>query len=158
MPPDEQRPPGRPIGLQLALTAKSVGMAFNAALQAQGGSVPVWLILNALTLEELETQLDLARSLGIEGPTLTRHLDNLEEAGLVERRRSDEDRRAVRVALTPAGRTAHRSMRGQVIGFNQRLLRGISEDEQAQLRDLLDRLGANAGEAGGARSGSPGAA
>src|SRR6478735_1699630 len=138
------RPAGRPIGLEVTRTAKAVGMAFNAALQAEGGSVPVWLILNALTHEKLATQLDLARSLGIEGPTLTRHLDNLEEAGLVERRRSDEDRRAVRVALTPAGRTAHRSMRGQGIGFNERLLRGISEDEQAQLRDLLDRLGANA--------------
>src|SRR6478609_9193863 len=140
MSPDEPRPPGRPLGLQLALTAKSVGMAFNAALQAQGGSVPVWLILNALTLEELETQLDLARSLGIEGPTLTRHLDNLEEAGLVVRQRSEEDRRAVRVGLTPAGEAAYASLLGEVAGFNRRLLDGISEGEQAQLRDLLGRL------------------
>src|SRR5262249_60243564 len=82
MPPDPQRPPGRPIGLQLALTAKTVSMSFNAALQAHGGSVPVWLILNALTHENLATQLDLARSLRIEGPTLTPPLHNLEEAGL----------------------------------------------------------------------------
>ena len=142
MPPDE-RPPGRPIGLQLALTAKTISMAFNAALQTQGGSVPVWLILNALTHERLATQVDLARSLGIEGPTLTRHLDNLEEAGLVERRRSDEDRRAVRVALTTSGEAAYRSMRGEVIAFNDRLLRGISGAEEDQLRDLLERLGAN---------------
>ena len=153
MPPDEQRPPGRPIGLQLALTAKTVSMAFNAALQAQGGSVPVWLILNALTHEKLATQLDLARSLGIEGPTLTRHLDNLEEAGLVERRRSDEDRRAVRVGLTPAGAAAYTTLRVAVAAFNEQLLTAISEDEQAQLRDLLERLGANAGEAVPARPG-----
>jgi len=145
MPPDE-RPPRRPIGLQLALTAKTVSMAFNAALQAHGGSVPVWLILNALTHERLATQVDLARSLGIEGPTLTRHLDNLEEAGLVERRRSDEDRRAVRVALTPSGEAAYTSLRVAVGAFNDRLLEGISEAEQAQLRELLERLGANAGE------------
>lgn len=153
MPPDEQRPPGRPIGLQLALTAKTVGMAFNAALQAQGGSVPVWLILNALTHEKLATQLDLARALGIEGPTLTRHLDNLEEVGLVERRRSDEDRRAVRVALTPAGVAQYASLRVAVAAFNERLLAGVSDDEQAQLRELLDRLAANTGEAVAAGSG-----
>src|SRR5689334_23484018 len=131
------KPEGLPTGLKLAVTSKAVSAAFNAALSAEGGSIPVWLILSSLKHTPWPTQLDLARSLGIEGPTLTRHLDNLEEAGLVERRRSDEDRRAVRVALTPAGRTAHRSMRGEVIGFNQRLLRGISDAEQAQLRDLL---------------------
>jgi MarR family transcriptional regulator for hemolysin len=152
MPPDE-RPPGRPIGLQLALTAKAVSMSFNAALQTQGGSVPVWLILNALTHERLATQVDLARSLGIEGPTLTRHLDNLEEAGLVERRRSDEDRRAVRVALTPSGEAAYTSLRVAVGAFNDRLLEGISEAEQAQLRELLERLGANAGEGVSVRPG-----
>ena len=144
MPPDE-RPPRRPIGLQLALTAKTVSMAFNAALQTQGGSVPVWLILNALTHERLATQVDLARSLGIEGPTLTRHLDNLEEAGLVVRQRSAEDRRAVRVGLTPAGEAAYASLLGEVAGFNRRLLDGISEGEQAQLLDLLGRLRANVG-------------
>jgi MarR family transcriptional regulator for hemolysin len=141
----EGRPAGRPIGLEVTRTAKAVGMAFNAALQVQGGSVPVWLILNALTHEKLATQLDLARSLGIEGPTLTRHLDNLEEAGLVERRRSEEDRRAVRVALTPAGEAAYASLLGEVAGFNRRLLDGITDDEQAQLRDLLGRLRANLG-------------
>ena len=143
------RPAGRPIGLEVTRTAKAVGMAFNAALQVQGGSVPVWLILNALTHEKLATQLDLARSLGIEGPTLTRHLDNLEDAGLVERRRSEEDRRAVRVALTPAGEAAYASLLGEVAGFNRRLLDGISDDEQAQLRALLGRLRANVGNGDG---------
>ena len=52
------RSAGRPIGLEVTRTAKAVGMAFNAALQVQGGSVPVWLILNALTHEKLATQLD----------------------------------------------------------------------------------------------------
>src|SRR4051812_16308448 len=139
------RPAGRPIGLEVTRTAKAVGMAFNAALQVHGGSVPVWLILNALTHERLATQLDLARSLGIEGPTLTRHLDNLEESGLVERRRSEEDRRAVRVAVTPAGEAAYASLLGEVAGVNRRLLDGISAEEQAQLRDLLGRLRANVG-------------
>jgi MarR family transcriptional regulator for hemolysin len=128
-------------------------MSFNAALQTHGGSVPVWLILNALTHERIATQVDLARSLGIEGPTLTRHLDNLEEAGLVERRRSDEDRRAVRVALTPSGEAAYTSLRVAVGAFNDRLLEGISEAEQAQLRELLERLGANAGEGVSVRPG-----
>jgi len=113
----------------------------------------VWLILSSLKHGRPSTQLELARSLDIEGPTLTRHLDNLEEAGLVERRRSDEDRRAVRVALTPSGEAAYMSLRVAVGAFNDRLLEGISDPEQAQLRELLERLGANAGEGVSARPG-----
>ena len=74
------KPQGTPIGLKLATTSKAVSAAFNAALAAEGGSVPVWLILSSLKHDRWSTQLDLARSLGIEGPTLTRHLDNLERA------------------------------------------------------------------------------
>jgi len=63
------------------MTAKAVGAAFNTALAAEGGSVPTWLILNALRHGQWTAQLDLARALGIESPTLTRHLDNLEQSG-----------------------------------------------------------------------------
>ena len=62
------RPRGTPIGRKLALTAKAVGTAFNAALAAEGGSAPTWLILTALKHGQWTAQLDLARSLGIESP------------------------------------------------------------------------------------------
>ena len=74
------RPQGTPLGRKLATTSKAVGTAFNAALGEAGGSVPVWLILSSLKHGRPSTQLELARSLDIEGPTLTRHLDNLEQA------------------------------------------------------------------------------
>src|SRR3954471_1825049 len=96
-------PRGTPIGRKLAMTAKVVGTAFNAALVAEGGSAPSWLILNALRQGEWTAQLDLARALGIESPTLTRHLDNLERNGLVVRRPSETDRRAGAVRLAPTG-------------------------------------------------------
>ncbi len=102
-----------PVGRKLATTAKAVGSAFNAALAAEGGSVPVWLILNSIKHGRWSTQLDLARSLDIEGPTLTRHLDNLEGSGLVARQRSESDRRAFRVELTAAGERPTRACSGR---------------------------------------------
>lgn len=125
------------------MTAKAVSGTFNAALAAEGGSVPVWLILNALRHDRWTAQLDLARALGIESPTLTRHLDNLEQNGLVVRRQSEADRRAVRVELTAAGEEAHQRMLAAVIVFNRRLQAGIGRDELQQLDALLDRLAEN---------------
>jgi MarR family transcriptional regulator for hemolysin len=137
------KPTGTPIGLQLARTAKTVSRAFSDALAAVGGSVPTWLILTSLKGEAWPAQHQLARSLGIEGPTLTRHLDGLEQAGLVTRSRDPNDRRAVRVELTDAGNAKHAELLQAVIAFNRRLRSGLSDDEIEELRALLARLEQN---------------
>lgn len=137
------RPEGTPIGRKLAMTSKTVSQAFNAALAAEGGSAPTWLALNALKQARWSTQLDLARALGIEGPTLTRHLGNMEQAGFVVRTRSADDRRAIRVELTEAGDAAYERMLQAVIAFNRRLQAGLTRDDLRQLDQLLTRLAAN---------------
>jgi MarR family transcriptional regulator, transcriptional regulator for hemolysin len=96
-------PATAPIGLAVSATAKVLSRAFDAELAAAGGSQPTWLIVLALKQRRWRTQRELAATVGIEGPTLTHHLDGLEKAGLIERSRDLEDRRAVRVELTPAG-------------------------------------------------------
>jgi MarR family transcriptional regulator for hemolysin len=137
------RPHGTPIGLQLALTSKAVARAFNAALAEVGGSLPMWLVLTSLRDSDPRTQLDLARAVGVEGPTLTRHLDTFEEAGLVERHRDTGDRRAVRVELTDAGVQQHGELLKAAIAFNAKLTAGLSEAQLKQLADGLTRLEQN---------------
>ena len=140
------RPNGPPLGLLLATTSKAVGRAFNNALAENGGSIPIWLILNALKTEPRRSQLDLARAVGIEGPTLTRHLDGMEQAGLVRRQRGAPDRRAVQVELTRAGHALHARLLKAVITFNQRLRAGLSGEDEGTLRSLLHQLQDNVGE------------
>jgi MarR family transcriptional regulator for hemolysin len=137
------KPTGTPIGLQLANTSKAVGRAFNDRLAEAGGSVPVWLILSSLKSNERRTQLDLARAVGIEGPTLTRHLDGLEENGIVRRVRDGSDRRAVRVELTAEGERLFQTLRQAVIAFNRDLTSGLTDTELERVRKTLDRLEQN---------------
>jgi MarR family transcriptional regulator, transcriptional regulator for hemolysin len=148
------RPDGPPIGLLLAATSKAVGRAFNHALAESGGSIPIWLILNALKSQPRRSQLHLARAVGIEGPTLTRHLDGLETAGLVRRRRGGVDRRAVQVELTRSGHSLHGRLLKTVIAFNQQLRAGLSSDELETLRTLLNQLQANVQERESAATGT----
>lgn len=138
-----------PIGAQLARASKRVSRAFGDALASAGGSVPMWLILTSLRGEPWPAQRELARSLGIEGPTLTRHLDALEAAGLVVRRPAANDRRAVQVELSEAGRRKHDDLRGAVIAFDRRLRSGLSDEEIATLGALLGRLEENIGPSAG---------
>jgi MarR family transcriptional regulator, transcriptional regulator for hemolysin len=144
------RPDGPPIGLLLAATSKAVGRAFNSALAESGGSISSWLILNALKSEPRRSQLDLARAVGIEGPTLTRHLDGMERAGLVKRHRGEVDRRAIQVELTRAGHQLHARLLKRVISFNQQLRTGLSADDLEALRRLLGQLQENVSERGSA--------
>ena len=136
-------PKSTPIGLHLANTSKTVGRAFNDRLASAGGSVPVWLILSSLKSDERRSQLELARAIGIEGPTLTRHLDGLEESGIVQRVRDGADRRAVRVELTEEGERLFMTLRQAVIAFNRELTAGVTETELERVRKTLARLGQN---------------
>jgi MarR family transcriptional regulator for hemolysin len=142
--PTSRREP-LPIGRQLHLTHKAVAQAFNAALSETGGSISTWLILSALTWDQWHTQHDLAAALGIEGPTLTRHLDGLESAGFVVRVRDEADRRALRVETTEAGRELHERLHKVAKAFDRQLRKGVSDDEVDELRRLLLRLEENAG-------------
>jgi MarR family transcriptional regulator for hemolysin len=139
------RPRRTPIGLQLARTSKRVGRAFNDVLADAGGSLPVWLILSTLRGRAHASQHELARAIGIEGPTLTRHLDQLQAGGLVRRVPHPDDRRALLVEPTEAGVELHARLLEVVIAFNRSLTSGLSHDDLEALRRTLGVLEANVG-------------
>jgi MarR family transcriptional regulator for hemolysin len=138
------RPLSDPIGLQTSRTAKALSRAFDDALVAAGGSLPVWLVLVALKGRQFDAQRELAGAVGIEGPTLTHHLNRMEAAGLVTRTRDPENRRVHRVALTAEGDAMFDQLRRAAGNFDRRLRRGMTDDEVVVLRGLLERLRRNA--------------
>lgn len=139
MPPARQQP----IGLALAGTAKRISRAFDDTLAEAGGSRPVWLILLALKVQPPQTQRELAAAVGIEGATLTHHLDAMQRAGLVTRERMPENRRVQRVALTEDGERTFLRLRDAAMRFDTRIRAGLSDADVDRLRELLERLETN---------------
>lgn len=133
-------PATEPIGLQLTRTAKAVSRAFDEALGEVGGTLPTWLILVSLKGQQHGAQRDIAAAVGVEGPTLTHHLNRLEDQGLVRRSRDPDNRRVHRVVLTEAGEAAFFRMLGAVQAFNRRLQAGLSERQLTVLEQTLGRL------------------
>lgn len=136
-------PATAPIGVVLARTAKTAGRAFDQALAAAGGSQPVWQILISLKTRPVANQRELADAVGIQGATLTHHLNGMEAAGLVTRRRDPENRRVHLVTLTPEGEQLFLRLASAAIAHDERMRKGLSDAEIAQLADLLHRLAAN---------------
>ena len=85
---------------------------------------------------------DVATAEGVSAPTATRIVGALEKTGLVARADDAEDRRATRVALTPAGRAALRRIRTNRTAFMQQRLERLDESDIAVLRAALPVLAA----------------
>jgi MarR family transcriptional regulator for hemolysin len=103
----------------------------------------VWLILLALKTQLPQTQRELAAAVGIEGATLTHHLDAMQRAGLIKRDRLPENRRVQRVELTKDGERAFLRLREAAVEFDARIRTGLSDADVDRLRELLATLAAN---------------
>jgi MarR family transcriptional regulator for hemolysin len=136
-------PAQQPIGLVLTRTSRAVSRAFDERLAAAGGSLPIWLILLSLQTRALGSQSELAEAVGIRGATLSHHLDGMEAAGLVTRRRDPASRRTSLVEVTDAGAVLFARLREAAVAHDQRLRAGLTDADVARLADLLDRLATN---------------
>ncbi|CAG4910120.1 MarR family winged helix-turn-helix transcriptional regulator [Paraburkholderia gardini] len=90
---------------------------------------------------------ELAREYGIDASAVTRLIDRLEKRGLLTRVRSCEDRRVVRLALTPEGQAMAARMPAIFNGTLDRLLAGFTPEEVGFLKSMLRRALANSGDA-----------
>jgi MarR family transcriptional regulator, transcriptional regulator for hemolysin len=136
-------PSAMPIGLHLSRVAKSVSTAFEAALAAAGGSLPAWLILLNLKLNQSANQRQLADAVGIREATLTHHLAGMERLGLITRERDPDNRRTQLLALTAEGEAMFIALREAAVAFDRRLRRGLTAEQVAALAAGLDHLAAN---------------
>src|SRR5580704_11376571 len=139
-------PPRSPIGLQLARATKVVSGAFDDALAAAGGSLPVWLVLLSLKTRQPDNQRELAEAVGIQEATLTHHLNAMAAQGLLTRDRDPSNRRVHQVRLTSRGEEAFLRLRTAAVEFDRRLRAGIRDGELEGLDRILQRLSANVTE------------
>lgn len=133
------------IAPELRLAAKESRAFFEDELAKSGATFATWTILAALRLEGPMIQRGLARYLGIEGPTLSRHLEAMERRDLVSRTRDGADRRAAVVALTEEGDSRFEEIESVALRSQAQMLRGLSDADVRRLSELLERIRRNVG-------------
>lgn len=115
----------------------------DAALSEHGVRVGQHFVLEQLWREDGLAPGELAKRIGVETPTVTRAVQRMEAAGLAKREPDLEDARLVRVRLTGRGK----ELEGVVPGILERVwdeaLVGFSEEERAQLRQMMERVRSN---------------
>ena len=83
---------------------------------------------------------ELARAAGVSAPTATRMLDGLQARGLVTRERCADDRRAVRLTLTGAGRDAVVAAQQRRAARRRAVYERLAPEERRAAAKVLARL------------------
>lgn len=121
----------------------SFSNTFSRELDRFGITLPMWRVMAAL-LDEGEQRLgDLSRITAIELSTLSRITASMDRAGLVNRRRSGEDARAVLITLSKDGRRMAEAIVPKALQWESAAIAGMSEDEVKTLKGLLQRIYGN---------------
>lgn len=89
------------------------------------------------------SQKDLAETFYIASCTLSSVLANMEERGLIERKKSEKDKRSYCIYTTSKGRQLLEPVRNQFRKTIETALSGFSSKEASTLYDLLDRVANN---------------
>ena len=100
-------------------------------------------ILKQLWENEGCMQTDLVENLHLAPATVTKMLQRMEQAGLVERRPDPVDQRITRVYLSQAGRAIRADVEQRMRQVGEEMLNGFSPEEQAQLAEYLNRMRGN---------------
>ena len=135
----ERRALNAVITLMRASHAVNTGLA--AKRSADGLTMAQFAVLEALLHCGTLCQRDLAGKLLVTGANITRVLDVLERDGLVERIRSQTDRRYISVGLTAQGRARIAALFPRHVAEVVEAFSVLSSREQETLRSLCRKLG-----------------
>lgn len=131
------------MGYKLFRTQRAVYRCLEEALAPYGITPVQYNSLNQLERRGPLSQRQLAAAVHREPATITRSIDKMEAAGLVQRQPDPRDRRANVITVTAQGSALLSSLQATVDEGNRRVESGLSAEEVARLSAALDLIYAN---------------
>ena len=131
------------------ILVRGLGLLSSAEALEQSFSFSQVMVLQTLHRAGPMKMTELARFLGLSKPNATGLVDRLVKRSLVRRKRSDEDRRVIFVALTPSGRRAADRLAVTSRKGLTALMRRIPEDDLGAFIGTLEQLALGLAEASG---------
>lgn len=133
------------IGWLIQRLARRLEAQMGRLLAELGLVLPQFATLMTVLEHDGLSQTDIGNYFGAPPWAISRALDGLEAAGLVERRDSDVSRRAFSIHVTSKGRELAPRLFAQIAAMNESLLAPLSVAERKDLIAMLARLVAHAG-------------
>ena len=132
--------PDQSIMYLLKRVLVGLSQATTRELAMEDSSLPQWLPLFKLWRADAHTVAELARQCSVDVSTMTRMLDRLEKKELLLRQPCPEDRRSVRLRLSPAGQAMNEEAPQIATRAMNELVGCLSTEELHTLTHLLDKI------------------
>ena len=141
-------PPAKSLIIQMYDVSRLFRRQMDQRAQELGLTSAQWRVLATVARAELLgeepiSQAALAERMDMEAITLSRHVDRMQAAGMIERRPNPADRRAYQLFLTGAARPLVDKFRAMSSACLADALAGVSDEEIALVTDVLTRMHAN---------------
>ncbi|MFE9627676.1 MarR family winged helix-turn-helix transcriptional regulator [Streptomyces sp. NPDC006527] len=125
------------FGFAIGVIFRAYARAVEAAVTDLPGGPRGYFILAAAVRGEAGSQRFLADRLGVDRTMMTYLLDDLEEAGLVERKPDPADRRSRQIIATSRGEELWTALHAEVDLIDRQLLTVLPEESQTAFREML---------------------
>ncbi len=135
------------LAWEIGETSRMMRRFYDRRAAALGVTTAQWRVIGHLGRSPGLKQVELAERLDVEPITACRIVDRLEEAGLVERQRDPEDRRAWRLVLTDQAQPIFRRLGDLAEEMAGEAFAGFSRDECEAIRAKLARVRVNVSRA-----------
>ncbi|GAA3793529.1 hypothetical protein GCM10022226_11070 [Sphaerisporangium flaviroseum] len=135
---------GADLGWTLGVVFRAYVRSADVLFHDLPGGPRGYQVLAAATQQPPGAQGALAQRLGIDKAVMTYLVDDLENAGLVQRRPDPADRRNKRIVATERGRTTWQATQVRLDHAEEHILAALDPADRAVFRELLRRLAARA--------------
>ena len=139
------------LAWEIAETSRMMRRFYDRRASALGVTTAQWRVIAHVGHTPGLKQVELAERLDVEPITACRIVDRLEEAGLVERQRDPDDRRAWRLVLTGKAQPIYRRLGDLAEAMSSEAFAGFSLKEFEDFRAKLARVRDNVSRADGAQ-------
>ena len=132
--------PSKYICFKLSRVMRKVQRYYESNLSSFGITPVQFYVLSALWENDGVKFKDLARSLNMDGSTLTGILDRMERLDFVERRNDPEDRRSLLIFLKEKAKQIQLEVISLAEKLNQKIKEDFNETEFSAFERVLDKL------------------
>ena len=142
----EQREPWNPESTPafwINRTSRALVRHFDARLRPFGFAMSHLPVLRSLALGRSMSQAELALAARVEQPTMAETLARMVRDGVAQRQPNPNDGRGTLVSLTRRSRARLPKARAALMEANREAMAGLTDAEQALLRQLLERVVVN---------------
>ena len=128
------------VGFHLRMATAALYRDFAQAMEGTGLTQKLFAVLELIEANPDVSQIDISETLETDRATVMALVDRVEARGLVERRRSERDRRRLRLVLTTKGRKALGDARRRIATHEHAIVGRLGPDGAATLVLLLKRI------------------